>query len=112
MGVGRHQKQEQEQTRQQAAGPPLIEAQKAQIARAGPFGHQQRGDEIAREHEEDVHAEQAAAESGHAGVEAEHADDRYGSDAVQPGDVVARRGGGGLDVRWRAGSQIRSGHGQ
>ena len=42
---------------------------------------------IAGEHEEDVDAEQSAAEPGHSGMESEHTDHGDGADAVESGHV-------------------------
>ncbi len=120
-GVDRHQKEKEEQSRQEAPGPALVEAEERHRARAAPFSDEQRRDEVAGQHEEDVDAEESAAEPGRPGMESEDADDGHGTDAVEtrhmvPGGahLLARREG--VRRRWDdaalLGRKFRCRHGQ
>ena len=76
------------------------EAQEPDGPRAAELGQQEGGDQEAREHEEDVDAEEPAAEPAHPTVEQDHEHDAEGSDAVQARDGGDRRlWVGGLGLR-------------
>ena len=58
------------------AHPPRVEPPVADRSAAGEIAHEQLGDEIAGQHEEEVEADEAALEAGDLGVEAHHPDRR------------------------------------
>ncbi len=97
LGVDRHQEQEEEETRQETPCPSLVEAEERHGAGSAPLGHEQRRDEVAGEHEEDVHAEEAATEPGHPGMESEDTDHRDGTDAIESRHVLSWGAGGRAD---------------
>ena len=50
------------------------------------------GDQVTGDHEEDVHADEAAVQQGREGVEAQHRQDRDGAQPVYIGAVIAFAG--------------------
>ncbi len=85
-GVEGHPDQQDEEGRQQAAGPAGPEAAQGDAEGPPPLPHQQRRDEEPREDEEDVHPEEAAGEDGQAAVVAHHPEDGDRTQALEPGD--------------------------
>ena len=76
---------DQQQRRQDPSRPPLVEARQGERPRL-PLGDDQAGDEIAADDEEDVDADEAAADRIHAGVPE---DDRRDRNRPQPVDFPA-----------------------
>ena len=87
-GVGRHEEQEEQEAGKEAARSPLVETEKRHRAGSAPFGDEQRCDEVAGQHEEDIDAEKPATEPGHSGMESEDTDHGHGADAVESGHVL------------------------
>ena len=77
--------------REQAAGAASPEAGQVEPAVPPHLADQQRGDEEARDDEEDVDAEEAAGQPGRVEVEGDDGDDRQRAKTVEPREV-----GGGL----------------
>jgi hypothetical protein len=80
--------EDEERRRHEAPDAPCIEGDEPHPAGAHELANQQRGDEEAREDEEDVDADVAVAEPGHAGVEEDHEQRGDGSDPVEPWAVL------------------------
>ena len=76
-------RQHDEEGRQYAPGTPLVEVDEAEAVAADATGHD-RGDQVARDHEEDVDADKAATEARNAGMEEDHG--QHG-DGPQPVDL-------------------------
>ncbi len=91
---------------QQPPGPPGEEVPEPDPAGGDRLTDQQAGDQVARDDEEDVHADEAAGRPGNPGVEGE---DREDGDRAQPLDVGAEggpvRAGSGLVAGARSGWQ-------
>ena len=77
-------RQQQEQRGQQPARAPGPEAQQRDAPALVELGDQQRGDQVAADHEEDVHAEEAAGQPRDVGVVEEHSRHRDRAQAVDP----------------------------
>ena len=73
--------------RQQPPRPPHPEAPQPHVAAAAELAQQQRGDQVAADHEEDVDAEEAARQPADAGVVEEDGEDRQRPQRVDPGEV-------------------------
>ncbi len=102
-GVEGRQRQHDEERREQPSGPARPERAQPNGAVLAPLGDEQRGDEETRETEEQVDAEEAAAQV--TGVEEEHADDRDAAHAVERGDVAETRPA--LHGRWERTDPVR-----
>jgi hypothetical protein len=79
----------EEQRRQQSPGTPLPEGGEVDPAALGDLAQQERGDEEAREDEEQVDSHEAARQQSGEHVEDEDGDDRQGPDAVEAGHPAA-----------------------
>ena len=86
LGVDGHPEQHHQQGRQQAAGPPGPELPEVDGEALAPLPDQQRGDQEARQHEEHVDGEEAAAEDRRPAVVHHHPEHRQGPQAVEGGD--------------------------
>ncbi|MDI5937380.1 hypothetical protein QLR68_04040 [Micromonospora sp. DH15] len=75
--------------RQQPLGPAGVEAHQRDPAGPALFGQQLGGDEIARDDEEDVDADEAAGQRRHAGMEQHH---RHHGDRADSLDVATEPG--------------------
>ncbi len=80
-----------ERRRQDAAHPPCQEAAEPDASRLRDLAQQHRGDEEARDDEEDVHPDEAAARPGQGVIEHDGDD----GERAQPLDVATDGGGGG-----------------
>ena len=80
------------QRREQAERPPGVEGPQVYCTRSGLLGQQKRGDEVARQAEEegDSGAPTAIGEAGHARVGAQHDENRDTAEAVELGTVLHR----------------------
>ena len=94
-GVERDGREHEEQRREQAPGPPRPERGQTDPARGLPLGEQQRGDEVAADHEEDVDAEEAALRPGDLAVVQDHGGHREGAQPVEARAVAEASGFGG-----------------
>ena len=81
--------QHHEQGGQEPSGPPDPEVLQPDPAVTAVLGHQQIGDQVPREHEEDLHAEQAARGPPEVEVVGDDGQDGDGADPVQPRKVGA-----------------------
>ena len=84
----RHDDQHQEERRQQAPGSPVPEGHQVDRTGSGVLAQQQAGDEVARQDEEDVDAEEPAADPAVAKVIGDDGQDRDRSDAVESGAIA------------------------
>ena len=79
--------EQQEHGRQQAAGTTQPELAEGDAPGALVLGDQQQRDQVAADHEEDLDAEEPAAQPLVVGVVDHHADHGQGAQAVEPGQV-------------------------
>ncbi len=88
-GPGAHGGEHQEQGREQTPGPARPKVPEADRVALSPLGQEERGDEVARQREEDVDAEKAPGDRGH-GVGGDDRHHRHPSNAVQSRQVLDR----------------------
>ncbi len=120
-GVQKRAGDEREERRKQSARAPAPEGEHVDAARAAAaLGKQQRSDEVAADHEENIDAEEASPEQADISVVDEDGGHREGAQAIDRrnvgeetgtagGDGVVRRSVGCGDVR--AAGNIRLGYG-
>ncbi len=92
---GHDDQQQQVQGGEEAAGPADPEAPEAGAPGGAPLGPQERGDEVARDHEEGLDAEEAAAHEGDVGMPEQHGRDRHGPQPVESGELRDPASSGG-----------------
>ncbi len=85
-GDHRHRDQHPDR-RQQPPRPPQPEAPQPHVPAAAELAQQQRGDQVAADHEEDVDAEEAARHPADGGVVEEHREHRQRPQGVDPREV-------------------------
>jgi len=93
-GEHHRQRDQDPDRRQQPPRPAQPEAAEPQVAVAAELAQQQRGDQVAADHEEDVDAEEAAGHPVEAGVveeDGEHGERPQGVDARQVGEAAVLR---------------------
>ena len=84
-GEGDHGEEQEDQCREETAGTPHPEPFHVEPAEAADVRHQQRGDEEAADHEEDVDPQEPGGEPADLEVVEDHGDHRHRPDAVEPG---------------------------
>ena len=87
-GEDQRREHDENEGRQQPPRAPQPEAAQVDAVAGLPFDQQQRCDQVAAEHEEEVDAEEAAGHPVDAGVVDEDADDRERAEAVEPRAVA------------------------
>ena len=82
-----HDCEHHDESRKQAQGSPPVEALEGDLSVAIPLGEEQRRDQEAGEHEEEIHAEHSAMHHV-VDVDGQHEQDRDPSDRIQRRDVA------------------------
>ncbi len=85
--VGEGDDEQQVERRQEPAGAAQPERLQVDAAPSSPLREQQRGDEVAADHEEDLDPEETAGDPGQISVVKEHGDDRERAQPVEAGPV-------------------------